>query len=130
MKSFLLLTIILVIACGERASEPRSVSGSATATLRDAPSSLPADRASNTPGAAPVSSTGQPLRVSGDSVTEPVAIKRVEIDFKPCLDMKIDIGLPIIDAVIDKSGVPQNVRLLKPLHPCVEKQVLTAVKQS
>lgn len=79
--------------------------------------------------AALIATPDEPMRVSGDNVIAPVVIKRVEIDFKPCIDRKIPIGMTIIEAVIDKTGVPRNVRLLKQVHPCVKKQVLAAVNQ-
>lgn len=68
-----------------------------------------------------------PLRVGGD-VVAPVPVKRVEPDFGPCQGQPHS-GAPILEAVIDELGVVREVRMLKPVNPCIEKAVVEAIRQ-
>lgn len=74
----------------------------------------------------PVSSS-EPMRVGGD-VSAPIAIKRIEPNYKACEGQKI-WGFPILEAVIDEKGLPTRVRMLSKVHPCLEKIVTDAVRQ-
>lgn len=57
----------------------------------------------------------------------PVVTHRVEPDFSGCAGEKM-WGYPIVEATIDENGEVKDVRLLKPVHPCLEKAVLSAVR--
>jgi TonB family protein len=69
----------------------------------------------------------KPLRVGGE-VVAPVVLHRVEPDFSPCEGQRA-WGFPILEAVIDETGTIRDVRMLKPVHPCLEKAVLESVRQ-
>jgi outer membrane biosynthesis protein TonB len=69
-----------------------------------------------------------PMRV-GNGVTAPVVLKRVDPDYRACKEEQRLWGLPILEAVVDERGRPANIRVLKPIHPCLEKVIVAAVKQ-
>jgi protein TonB len=62
-------------------------------------------------------------------VKAPVAISRVEPTYEACANEKSVWGFPILEAVIDEEGRVQNLRLLKPVHPCLEQSILPAIRQ-
>lgn len=68
-----------------------------------------------------------PMQV-GNGVTAPIVIKRVDPDYKLCAGVKV-LGSPALEAVIDERGIVCNPRLLKPVHPCLEKAIFDAIGQ-
>ena len=70
----------------------------------------------------------EPLRVGGD-VKAPVVLSRVEPTYEKCANEKRVWGFPILEAIIDEHGEVQNVRLLNPVHPCLEESILPAIRQ-
>jgi TonB family protein len=68
-----------------------------------------------------------PLRVGGD-VVAPLPVKRVEPDFRPCQGQPHS-GAPILEAVIDERGVVREVRMLRPVNPCIEEAAVDAIRQ-
>ena len=64
----------------------------------------------------------------GNGVTAPVVIKRVEPNYEACREQRV-WGLPILEAIIDEQGKPRNIRVLKPIHPCLEKITVAALEQ-
>jgi len=67
------------------------------------------------------------MRVGGE-VSAPVVLSRVEPTYEGCAGQKV-WGFPILEAVIDETGHVKNLRLLKPVHPCLEAAILPAVRQ-
>jgi len=59
----------------------------------------------------------------------PVVISRVEPTYESCANEKNVWGFPILEAIIDERGQVRNLRLLKPVHPCLEKAILPAIRQ-
>jgi protein TonB len=68
------------------------------------------------------------MRVGGE-VHAPVILSKIDINFEECVRRREPVGMPIIEAVIDESGRIQRPRLLKPLHPCAERAVMSALKE-
>lgn len=67
------------------------------------------------------------VRVGGD-VKPPRVIHRVEPQFESCGEVTVG-GVPILEAIIDVDGTVRELRLLKPIHPCLDRTVVEALKQ-
>jgi hypothetical protein len=67
-----------------------------------------------------------PFRVSG-GVQAPIATHRVEPDFSNCKDKYS--GYPSAEAVIRANGSVHDVKILRPVNPCVDKAVVSALRQ-
>jgi TonB family protein len=68
-----------------------------------------------------------PYRVGGD-VKPPVAIKTVEVDYSRCIGKRAS-GVTIVETVIDKSGQPRNIRIVKPGMQCTTDAAVKALQQ-
>lgn len=69
-----------------------------------------------------------PLRIGGD-VLPPVLVKRVEPDASECQTRMHLGGGAFVEALIDEAGVPKNVRIIKSIHPCIDRALVQAVEQ-
>jgi TonB family protein len=77
---------------------------------------------------APIARESEPVRVVGD-VIAPVAIHRVDPSLDECKTQRVRLsGVPLVETVIDESGVPTNVRMAKAVHPCIDRAAVEAVK--
>jgi TonB family protein len=72
-------------------------------------------------------SAAVPMRVGGD-VEPPRAIHRVEPRYDECKNISLS-GTPVLEAVIDVDGRVRDIHLIRPIHPCLDQNIVEAVKQ-
>ena len=68
-----------------------------------------------------------PMPVGGD-VKPPRVIHRVEPQYEACKGITVS-AVPLLEAVIDEEGTVRDVRLLKPIHPCLDRNLTEALRQ-
>jgi len=61
-------------------------------------------------------------------VLPPVVVSRVEPNIANCAGQSIR-GIPVAEAVIDEYGAVREVRMVKPVHPCIDRPMVEAVRQ-
>jgi TonB family protein len=72
--------------------------------------------------------TSDPMRITGD-VEQPVLIHKVSPEY-PEIARKARIqGVVILEAVITKKGIVENVKVLRGLHPILDQSAVNAVQQ-
>jgi TonB family protein len=116
-RAIVVLIILAFASCGPK-QPPLSVSPADLAGSHESASSTSVDPPRQVP-----------LRVGGD-VVAPVLVKRVEPDASECTQTRIHLaGGPFVEALIDEAGVPKNVRIIKSVHPCIDRALVQAVEQ-
>jgi protein TonB len=76
--------------------------------------------------AGPASPT-EPLIVAGD-VVPPVAIHRPSPDFTALGHVRV-AGIPIVSAVIAADGTVEQVRVVRSVHPDLDRAIVAAIEQ-
>jgi protein TonB len=70
-----------------------------------------------------------PIRID-NTVTQPVLIKKVEPKFPKSLEGKtIKAGIILLEAVVTDKGDVTKVKVLRSMHPLLDKEAVAAVKQ-
>jgi len=75
----------------------------------------------------PVTAKG-PVRVGGQ-IQVPALLKRVEPDYPPIAVSAHLEGLVILEAIVDRDGNVSEVKVLRSLHPLLDREAENAVKQ-
>src|SRR5262245_17951036 len=70
--------------------------------------------------------TGKP-RLTSNGILLPFTLTRVEPNLKPCKGKYT--GLPVLETLIDKTGRPQNVKVVRSVSPCIDRAAVAALKQ-
>lgn len=68
-----------------------------------------------------------PYPVGGD-VKAPVAIKRIQGDYRQCTGIRMS-GVTILKAIIDKSGHPRRIKIVRPGAKCTDDAAVSALRQ-
>jgi hypothetical protein len=69
-----------------------------------------------------------PLRL-GEGIMPPTVVKRVRPDFAGCQGEELS-GRPVLEVVVDESGSVRDAHMLAPVSPCLERVILSSVRQS
>jgi protein TonB len=65
----------------------------------------------------------------GGAVKAPVAVSRPEVDYTPCkLKGKHLSGSPIAELIVGSNGRVSEVRLLKGVEPCLDRQFISSLR--
>jgi TonB family protein len=84
---------------------------------------------SSSPTAAKAQPYGQTYRIGGE-VSAPVLVFQKDADFpKSEIKLKVFDGNVVLSLVVDASGVPHNVHVVKSLKPDFDAQAVQAVRQ-
>jgi protein TonB len=129
--------LLLVAGCDRLIQESKKPEAPSEVEQPAAPSQVPAgpEALQSTPPeppaatATPAESDREISRVGG-SVTKPVLVQRVPLDYAALNQRKVrKAGVVIVEAVIDEKGSVQNVRTLKALDPEIDAAVLANMRQ-
>jgi protein TonB len=105
---------------GVEGGVPGGVVGGVVGGLPEAPPPPPPPPAPPAPRA--------PIRVGGQ-VQPPTLIRRVEPEYPPLAVSAHVQGVVILEAIVTEEGVVKDVRVLRSVHPLLDREALAAVRQ-